>query len=60
MRGKAFFDNEDAPLSLLQEPEAQAAQVSDVPATSRWPEQVSGAMRGVLGTCLSTGPDIPT
>lgn len=60
MTDKAFFNSQDAPFSLLQEPEAQAAQVSDVPATSRWPEQVSGAARCVPGSCLSTGPDTPT
>lgn len=57
MRGKAFSNSPDAPFSLFQEPEAQAAQVSDVLATSRWPEQVSRAVGVVLGPCLSTGPD---
>lgn len=54
-----FLNSQDTPFSLPQEPEAQAAQVSDVPATSQRPEQVSGAVAGVLGPCLPAGPDTP-
>lgn len=55
-----FPDSQDTPFSLPQEPEAQVAQVSDVPATSQRPEQVSRAVLPVLGPCLPAGPDTPT
>lgn len=48
MRGKAFSKSQDDPFSLPQEPEAQAAQVSDVLATSSRPEQVKGGCLGPL------------
>lgn len=57
--GQDLLQRPRIPLSLPQEPEVQAAQVCDVPATSQRPEQVSGAVVGVLGPCPPGGPDTP-
>ena len=48
-QGRAFSDSQDTPFSFPQEPEVQAAQVSDMPVTSQQPEQVSGAVGGGSG-----------
>ena len=61
--GQGFSRQPGCSFLAPQEPEAQAAQVSDVPATSRRPEQVSRAMvrRGrCLGPLAVFWPDTPT